>query len=107
MQSSKDRDGLSRSDRVYRPIVEYTYTVGGHSFGGNRIHRHEATRGRNAAQRELGKYPPKKTVIVLYDPNEPETAYLETRTSIGGVILCAFGGFWIALGGLLAELSFL
>lgn len=108
MQSYKDRDGYSRRDRVYRPIVQYTYKVDGQTLDGNRIHRDDdAMTGRGAAQREIDKYSPKQEVMVLYDPKDPKTAYLETRTSIGGVILCAFGGFWIALGGLLVGLSFL
>jgi hypothetical protein len=108
MQTSKDRDGFSRSDRMFRPIVQYTYQVEGRTLDGNRIHRNDDTAtGRGAAQREIDKYPPKQEVMVLYDPKAPKTAYLETRTSIGGVILCAFGGFWIALGGLLVALSFL
>ncbi len=108
MQSYKDQDGHSRSDRRYRPIVQYTYTVDGQTLDGNRIHRNDDTSlDQGAAQRDIDKYAPKQEVMVLHDPTDPRTAYLETRTSIGGVILCVFGGFWIALGGLLVGLSFL
>ncbi len=107
-QSSKDRDGYDRTDRVYRPIVHYTYKVNGQMLEGNRIHRNDGTAtDRGAAQRAIDKYAPQQEVKVLYDPQNPQIAYLETRRSIGGVILCAFGVFWVALGALLVGLSFL
>ena len=45
MQSYKDREGYNRSDRVYRPIVQYTYKVDGQTLDGNRIHRNDDASG--------------------------------------------------------------
>jgi hypothetical protein len=106
--SYRDRDGFNRTDTLYRPIVQYTYTVDGQALEGNRIHRNDDTAtGRAAAQRDIDRYAAQQEVMVLYDPADPKTAYLETRLSIGGVILCAFGGLWVGLGALLTVLSFL
>ena len=106
-QTSRDRDGFNRTDRMYRPIVEYTYDVEGRTLQGDRIDLESAATGRESAQRVIDAYPPSKPLMVLYDPKDPATAYLQVRTSIGGVILACFGGFWIALGALLVGLSFL
>lgn len=107
-QRYRDQDGYDQTRTAARPRVTYTYTVDGRALEGTCIHRNDDTSiDKSAAQRDIDKYPAQRQVSVLYDPSDPRTAYLEVRRSIGGVILFAFGGLWIALGLLLTVLHFL
>ncbi len=92
----------------FTPIVRYTYTVDGTTHEGTSIARSldGLAMDEGAAKKLLEKYAPRRQVRVLYDPADPKTAYLETRRSIGAVILFAFGMLWLGIGALLVVLSF-
>ena len=105
---SRDKQGFSYDYEVYTPVVRYTYSVAGQVLEGDRVAREVvATTSRAPVQACVEKYSPGKEVAVLYNPSDPKTAYLETRRSLGAVIVLAFGGFWIALGVLLVALALL
>ena len=105
---SRDKHGYSYNYEVYTPVVRYTYRVAGQVLEGDRVAREvESTTSRAPVQACIDRYAPGKEVVVLYDPSDPKTAYLEVRRSLGAVILLAFGGFWIALGTLLVALKLL
>jgi hypothetical protein len=95
----RDEQGYSYVYDSYMPVVRYTYRVAGRVLEGDQVARVvEWTTSRAPVQACIDRYPPGKEVMVLYDPSDPKTAYLEARRSVGAVIILAFGGFWIALG---------
>lgn len=107
-ETSKDQQGFNQTHTRFRPIIQYRYTVAGQTLEGTRLHREDDTSlDQEAAQREIDPYPVGQQVMVLHDPQDPKTAFLTVKTSLGGIILCCFGGFWIALGLLMFGLSFL
>jgi hypothetical protein len=108
METSKDKNGFTSRSTRYKPVVHYRYTVGGQTLEGTIIDRHGAgSQDKKAAQGVLDAYPAEQAVMVLHDPADPTTAYLRTTRSVGGIILCCFGSFWLATGLLLFGLSFL
>src|SRR5690348_8616159 len=69
LMTSTDNDGFKRTDRYFRPIVQYTYKVGDQTLEGSRIHRNDDTwTGEKSAQRDIDKYPLHGEVMVLHDP---------------------------------------
>jgi hypothetical protein len=108
-ETSRDQDGYYRDYTWYKPVVRYTYTVGGQVLEGKRIARaiDDVNTDRKTAQRYVDRYPVEKPIMVLYDPGDPAKALLEVRRSIGAVILLVFGCVWIAIGALLIALSLL
>jgi hypothetical protein len=104
----RDKQGFSYAYESYTPAVRYTYTVAGQELAGDQIARVvESTPSRAPVQACVDKYPPGKEVMVLYDPSDPKTAYLETRRSLGAMIILAFGSFWIVLGTFVFALALL
>lgn len=102
----RDRNGLYYDSTFYRPVVRYTYTVGGRTLEGTRAYRQDDEKtSEDAAQRSIDAYPAQKHVEVLYDPSDPSVAYLEVRRSTGAVILLAFGCLWLALSALFVVLG--
>jgi hypothetical protein len=99
--------GLHSYSTYYTPSVRYTYSVGGQTFEGKNIALSVdgVATTQDAAQRFIDKYAPGTQLAVLYDPTDPKTAYLEVGRSVGGIILFAFGLFWLALGTLLLTLA--
>jgi hypothetical protein len=66
---------------MYRPAVEYAYTVGALALRGNQIKLAMTTSGsQDYAQSVVKKYPQGSTVEVHYDPANPATAALENPT---------------------------
>ncbi len=107
MQPYKDKNGLSGTYKMYGPIVQYRYEVAGQTLEGSGIRREGHGTDEEGAQRQADRYPLNGQVMVFHDPSDPKTAFLETQTNIGAVILSIFGGMWIAVGVLLIGLSFL
>lgn len=100
--------GLSSYHDYYTPVVRYTYSVAGETFEGTSIARtlDGLQTSHVAAQRIIDRYPVGAKVEVLYDPTDPKSAHLETRRSVGGIILFVFGLALFVLGGSLVVLSF-
>ncbi len=59
------------------------------------------------AREKVERYPRGKTVVVHYQPDEPEMAFLETKASSGSHIWLGAGGVLMAAGLLLAGIPFL
>ena len=100
-----DDDGKYYDRTYYDAALRYTYTVGGVTREGTKLSRQGSPTSQAGAQRYVDAYPAQRAVEVLYDPDDPATAYLEVHTSIGAVILLAFGGLWLALAALMAGLG--
>lgn len=91
---------------AYEPVLTYTYTVAGRELDGDRILPSGAfTTGKSEAQAYMDRYPVAKPVQVLYDPNEPTTAYLEVQRSTGAVILMAMGSVFFTAAAILVVLA--
>lgn len=83
--TGRDDIAENESDREwYVPAVEYTYTVGGRAYRGNRIIIGELQgMPRESAAGMLEAYPLGAKVPVAYDRGHPGSAVLETRVDAG------------------------
>ena len=93
--SSTDEDG--HVNFTYSPIVEYDFSVNGQAFKGRRINYGiTASTTREAAQKEVDRFPIGRQVTVFYNPEKPGEAVLEKKvvTSKVGLIL---GSVFMAL----------
>jgi hypothetical protein len=93
--SSTDEDG--HVNFTYSPVVEYDFTVNGQAFKGRRINYGvTASPSREAAQKEVDRFPVGMQVTVFYNPEKPGEAVLEKKvvTSKVGLIL---GSVFMAL----------
>jgi Protein of unknown function (DUF3592) len=80
VESFRDTTG-GRTTTMYRPAVEYAYTVGTLALRGTQIKLAMTTSGTQAyAESVVKKYPQGSTVEVHYDPANPATAALENPT---------------------------
>ena len=92
---SRDKQGYTTESTVYEPIVKFTYTVDGQELSGERIARDVTASG---SKPDISRWAAGQDVLVLYDPKDPKTAYLETRLSIGAVILAVMGSVFVFVG---------
>ena len=86
--SATDEDG--HVNFTYSPIVEYDFPVNGQAFKGRRINYGiTASPTREAAQKEVDRFPIGRQVTVFYNPEKPSEAVLEKKvvTSKVGLIL--------------------
>lgn len=92
--------GLHSYTTMYTPSVRYRYRAAGRELEGKNIARSVdgCAMSHEAAEKITSKYPPQSKVEVLYDPLDPETAYLEVRVSIGAIILLGMGVLFSAIG---------
>ncbi|MBK7395536.1 MAG: DUF3592 domain-containing protein [Myxococcales bacterium] len=91
-----DPQGLRQSTTIYTPVVHFTYTVDGRQFEGTRLARSVSSSERERAQARIAPYTVGAPVMVLCDPADPSTAYLEVHRSLGAIILLCFGCVLIA-----------
>jgi hypothetical protein len=78
----------------YRPVVEYTYEVGGKSHQGNRVFPGASmSYDHGTAQGIVNRYQPGAIVTVHYDPADPTQAVLETKSKGGNLFLILGAGF--------------
>lgn len=79
-QDSSDDDDAPKPppQTLYRPQVEYTYTVDGQTYTGTELGRDVVeVSSRQHAQAHAARYVPRTPVTVFYDPNDPSQALLE------------------------------
>ncbi|MCY1018207.1 DUF3592 domain-containing protein [Pyxidicoccus sp. MSG2] len=78
-EESYDDDAPKPKPQVlYRPRVEYTYTVDGQSYTGTALGRDVVeVSSQQHAQTHAARYVPRAPVTVFYDPNDPGQALLE------------------------------
>lgn len=89
---SRDDQGYTVEQTVYEPVVAYTYVVDGRTLEGTRLTRVTVA---STTQPDLSRYPVGGVVMVYYNPEDPATAYLEVRRSIGAVIIGAMGALFL------------
>jgi cytoskeletal protein RodZ len=78
-EESYDDDAPKPKPQVlYRPRVEYTYTVDGQTYTGTALGRDmvEVSSSQHA-KTHAARYVPRAPVTVFYDPNDPSQALLE------------------------------
>ena len=93
--SSVDENG--QVNISYSPIVEYDYWVNGQAYKGRRINfGTTASPKKEAAQKEVDRFPFGRQVAVFYNPEKPGEAVLEKKvvTSKVGLIV---GSVFLAL----------
>ena len=97
--TEKDRYGYYRPHTAFTPRVSYTYTVDGNELLGSAVARvEESTTNEATVEATVERYPAGAEVMVFYDPDDPSTAYLEVRRSVGAIILLCFGLGLTAIG---------
>lgn len=104
VETESSRTGTG-SNVEYEPVVAFTYTYDGERYTGNDLFPGSAPvryDTESAARNAIAEYEPETTTTAYVDPDDPETAFLENRTSnrqlvfIGvGLILSLFGGFFM------------
>jgi hypothetical protein len=105
--TDKDQSGYYRTYESFHPDVTYRYTVDGTEHACSGVTRaEESTTDRAAVQACIDRYPPGKEVKVLYDPDDPATAYLEVHSSTGGWIILLFGLLFMGIGVGVASIFF-
>lgn len=103
-EAQRHRSGGDATTVKTVPIVEYEFSVGGHTWRGNRISIGEDAGGENT-EATLRRYPVGAVVSVHYDPGNPKKSVLERGipdgVRKGMIVLLAFGaivaviGYWL------------
>lgn len=83
----------------YEPVIRYEYQIDNQHFSGQRIAFGADSFDYNTAQKVLQRYPVDAAVQVHYDPNDPESAVLETTAS-GGTLFTVIGIVFLAITGI-------
>jgi hypothetical protein len=96
-QRSSTENGRTR--RIYLPVVEFAYTVGGHRLHSRQVKLGlEVSGSESFAQGIVDRYPAGAAVEVHYDPQDPSNAALENPTGTNWLLLgIALAGFAVAL----------
>ena len=91
----------------YVPVIQYTYTVAGRAYRGNRIVIGEMQgMDRERAAEYLDAYREGAKVSVAYDRANPSSAVLEARVDAGPVLLYAAIGLALIGGTIYAKFFF-
>ncbi len=107
----EEQKPISEHDRhpTYRPIVAYSYSIGGKSFGGQHRKFNDDVivyGSEEKAQAAIAQYPVGQKVKVYYEPDNPRNAVLEPgkagpawRTLSAGILCLVLGiiPIWIAI----------
>jgi len=102
-ENDDDSSRPTRTIRLYRPDLRFSYAVDGREFHGSTwrwgwtaLHSDEAS-----ARKEIAKYAVGAQVPVFYDPAQPETAVLEPANRSGSAATLVFGGLFVIGGALM------
>jgi hypothetical protein len=92
------------SNVEYEPVVRFTYTYEGERYTGDELFPGSVPTRYDtepAARNAIAEYEPGATTTAYVDPDSPETAFLENRTSgrqlllvVVGLIIAPFGGLF-------------
>ncbi len=94
------RQGRTYTRVSYNPMVEYSYEVAGNTHKGSRIFPGSTmSYDQGTARNIINRYQPNTTVNVHYDPADPKTSVLETKSK-GGSLFIIMGIVFIVLGGI-------
>jgi len=99
---STDSDNRREVSYEYIPRVEYSFSVGGRTYTGRRIHvlDSKSSSVESEALKVLAAYPLNATVHVYHNPDDPEDAFLENdpgkrmidgKTWFAAIILLVIG----------------
>jgi hypothetical protein len=89
---------------VYKPVISYTYPVGGKTYTCSKYRNSFLARGeewmspdRPSVDNIVTAHPPGQPVIVNYDPEDPASAYLELDSSISQLFVFRTSGVVLIL----------
>ena len=97
IQTHHSRNSKGQSRTSYEPCVNYQYQIMGSSYTGNSIGFGKANYDFNKANSIIAKYPQGATVMVHYNPEDPQKAVLETKAS-GFATFLAVGIIFLIIG---------
>lgn len=94
--------GGSQGGTTYKPFVVYEYVVGGTTYKAAVVKLGDTSSSSiySTHQKVVDKYPVGASVIVFYDPEDPQNAALETGLNfvvliLFGIGLAMIGGFFV------------
>ncbi len=94
VRRSTNKNGIS-----YQANLEYTYTVSGAPYSGDRVSFSQyGTGNAKHAQSIVDRYPSKRTVKVSFEPGHPELSVLETGLTFADSFLPLGGAAFLAAG---------
>ncbi len=99
---STDEDGSTST--TYDATIQYSYTVGGQAYQGNRrTFTNVRTGSRRRVEQILARYPQGSAVSVYYDPANPQESVLETGVNTFAYVVMVIAGILVlvAIAGLL------
>jgi hypothetical protein len=93
------RNGRTRTETTYTPVIRYEYTVEGFRYEGDDIRADDRSGNFSWANDLVDRYPVEAETTVYYDPDKPEDAVLIRGAESTQVYL--FGG----IGGLFGVIG--
>jgi hypothetical protein len=89
----------SEGGTVYRPVIRYSYMVGGQEYHNNRRVFGDTTSSgdRRGAERTAARFVVGSAVPVYYNPANPQDAVLERKSGVAGLMF-GIGGLLLLLG---------
>ena len=108
MSRSVDPNGIKTSasldQGIYKPLIEFTYTVGGAEYSSDTFTLSVYSTDSETASAIVGRYPIGAPAIVHYNPEDPSEATLETgENTFGTIFMLILAGFF-AFAGLLVTI---
>jgi hypothetical protein len=98
----EDEDEERPPQTLYRPVVRYTYNVGGHAFTSETLGPEDLeVSSERHAREHAARYPRGAQVTVYYDPDDPDRAYLEPGVRAGSWIMPGVGVVFLIVTGAL------
>lgn len=102
VQVKESYDSDDGTTTTYSPYVRYGYTVNQQPYESGRIHFGSGKTSRRASEEVVSRYPAGSTVMVYYDPQNPQQAVLERRSGSGWLqfaieIVMAVGGLYMVV----------
>lgn len=92
----------------FRPKVEYTYTVEGHAYTGDKIVLGAYSTSRQDVSEMVSRYPAGAVIEVHYNPEDPWEATLDTSESrFAKLFMTAMGVFFAFIGAIVSIIEVL
>jgi hypothetical protein len=98
--------GVGMDQGIYRPRVEFTYTVAGKEYTGRTFTLSYYSTNKETATEITRRYPVGKSVSVYYNPGDQSEATLETgENRFGSVFMLVLAGFFVSAGLLVTAIE--
>jgi hypothetical protein len=98
--SYTDSHHNDKGTEMFRPVVQYSYTVRGTEYRSDKISPSGvvSTSWRKPADRLVAEYPAGQPCRVLHDPENPEESYLKPGAGVHYYVIVGIGYLLAAVG---------